>query len=539
MGFKLLLVDDETLTRKGILGKVRWNEFDIELVEEASDGEEALDKIRSGSPDIVITDIRMPELDGLSLIKKALEEGYNPKFIIISAYSEFEYAKNAMSFGVKNYVLKPIDAPKLESILLEVLKEIRKESERSEHLMVYQQQMLLRQYVKEELLFTGLFLDNSSESLINTAVRDKHISFPGPYFFVAVVAFDRHELLEANEDRVYIEIRNTIKKVVEPYENVLFFRNAYFTNEYVFIFNLLKNEDDAYFQETVIMRILNELSKQMKIQAAAGISLVADLSGNISKAYNQGKSAVSEAVLRGYRKIYKFSDFITEGLVVKEIESSKHVLFSYVLNGKKRAAVKYIHDLFAGDNGHILNHIHLKIFCTQVLIELEKLMRKNNLEIERIVTEKYNFVNYVIGTDNTRQMMQSLQEIVVQVIDSLPKDKKNISQNLVMEVIDFINDNYKEEISLKRISAMYYINPNYFCKIFKDVTEENFNLYLTKVRLEKAIYFMKTANLSVNEIAEMVGFNPKYFCKVFKKELEMTPKEYMLHNRSQRNAGDV
>jgi len=529
MGFKVLLVDDETLTRKGIIGKVRWKKFDIDDVEEASDGEEALDKIRSGYPDIVITDIRMPEMDGLSLIKKTLEEGYNPKFIIISAYSEFEYAKNAMSYGVKNYVVKPIDTQKLECIIQEVLKEIRKESETSEQLIVYQQQMLMKQHVKEDLFFTSLFLDNNSESLINTVLKENHISFPGPYFFVAVVAFNRHELLDANEERVYIEIRNIVKKVLEPYNNVLFFRNAYFINEYVFIFNLLKEEDDAYLQETVIMRILKELPKQLGIQAAAGISLVTNLSGNISKAYNQGKSAVGEAVLRGYQKIYKFSDLINEGLVVKEIESSKHVLFSYVLNGKKGAAIKYIHDIFAGGSHYILNHIHLKIFCTQVLIELEKLMRKNNLEIEQVATEKYNFINYVIGTDNTRQMMQSLQEIVVQVIDNLPKDKKNISQNLVMEVVDFINDNYKEEISLKRISTMYYINPNYFCKVFKDITQENFNHYVTKVRLEKATYFMKTTNLSVNEIADMVGFNQKYFCKVFKREFKMTPKEYMLH----------
>jgi two-component system response regulator YesN len=532
MGYKVLIADDELLTRKGIISKVRWSKFDISSVEEASDGEEALDKIRGGKPDIVITDIRMPELDGLSLIEKTLKEGHNLKFVIISAYSEFDYAKTAMAFGIKNYILKPIDSYKLEKVLKDVLEEIKNEGEKNAQLMLYQQQMEISRHMKRELLLSGLFLNNSSESLLNTLLKENHIEFLYPYFFTAVVALNMDELLEANEDQVLLEARKVIQKVIEPYKNVIFFRNVSFVNEFILIFNVSKKEDAAYLEEAVIKKILKEMPEQLKIQAAAGISMTVSLASEIAKAYNQAKTAVCESMQRGYDRIFRFSDFISEGLVVKEIEGSKHILFAYILNGRKGAAAEYINSVFSGNNPKLLNHIHLKIYCTEVLIELEKLMRKNNMEMEQIVAEKYNFVSDIVATGNTRQMMLSLQKIVAQVIDNLPKDKKNVSQNLVVEVVDFINDNYKEEISLKRISNMYYINPNYFCKIFKEFTGENFNMYVTKVRLEKARHFLETTSLTINEVAGMVGFNPKYFCKVFKNELKMTPKEYILrHSR--------
>ncbi len=537
MGYRVLVVDDEELTRKGIINKVSWSSFDVESVDEASDGEEALDRIRKGRPDIVITDIKMPELDGLSLIKKVTEDGCRAKFIIISAYSEFEYAKSAMSYGIRNYVLKPIDAEILEQIILDTVKEIQMEASRNEQLDSYRQQMLLKQKIKRELLLTELFLDNNSEALINTVLRENHISFAYPCFFVATVALNLHELLKANEDQLIAQCGNIIQKATEPYGNILFFRNVYSMNEYILIFNISEKKDAGYYRETVVKSILNELSKQLRIQVFAGISLVVRLLINITKAYNQSKSAASEAILRGGNGIFEFSDFINEGLVVKEIENSKHVLFAFILNGRKGAAISYIQDIFTGGNHPILNHIHLRIFCTEVLIELEKLMRKNNLDMEQIVTEKYNFVNHVTVTGNIRQMMLSLQEIVVQVADILPRDKRNVSHNLVTEVIDYINDNYNEEISLRRIADMYYINPNYFCKIFKDVTNLNFNMYVTKVRLEKATHFLKVTNLTINEVAGMVGFHPKYFCKVFKNELKMTPKEYMLRKTEQEADG--
>ncbi|MHB8063316.1 MAG: response regulator transcription factor [Ruminiclostridium sp.] len=527
MGYRVLVVEDELLTRKGIISKIQWDRLGIDVIDEATDGEEALCKIRSNKPDLIITDIRMPELDGLSLIKRTLEEGYNIKFIIISAYSEFDYAKNAMSYGVKNYLVKPIDPQEFEKNLKKVLEEIENESEKSTQLTSYKQQVIMKQDIRRDMILSNLLLNVNGEHLPDNIFRDNKVVFKNTSFSVAVLVLNITELLEENEEQILEDSRGIIKNIVQQYNDVIFFKNFNLTNEYILLFNVKEKDDTHYLEELVVKRILSELSRIPEIQTAAGISLVVQSVGNISKAYNQGKSAVSESILRGYCKIFRFSDFINEGLVVKEIENSKRILFSYIQNGKKDAAVSYIRHIFTGENQQFLNHIHLKILCTDVLIELEKLMRKNNLDMEQIVTGKHIFVNDVLGTGSTKQMMQSLLEIIVQVIDNLHKDKKKTSKDIIMEVVDYINSNFKEDITLKKISSMYYINPNYFCTLFRDFTGESFHIYINRIRLENAKHFLKTSDLTVNEVAEMVGFEPKYFCKVFKREIKMTPKEYM------------
>lgn len=527
MSYRVLVVEDEPLTRKGIISKIQWDRFDIETIDEASDGEEALCKIHDNKPDLIITDIRMPELDGISLIKRTLGEGYDIKFIIISAYSEFDYAKNAMSYGVKNYIVKPIDSVEFEKTLEKIFEEIENESEESTKLTFYKQYEMMKQDMKRDTLLTNFLLKMDSEHLSDKILAENKIVFKYSCFFVAVIVLNTAGQLEENEEQLLMESRNLITNIVQQYNDVIFFKNTNFTNEYVLLFNLEEKKETNPFDEIIIKRILNDLSKTSEVQAAVGISLVVQSALNIPKAYNQGKSAVSESIFRGYCKIFSFSDFINEGLVAKEIDNSKRLLTSYILNGRKDAAVSYIRHIFTGENQQFLNHIHLKILCAEVLIELEKLTHKNNIKMQQIVTEKHVFVNDALCTYSIKQMMQSLQEIVVQVIDDLHKDKKNLSKKIVTEVVAYINSNFKEDITLKKISSMYYINPNYFCKLFRDFTGEGFNIYINRVRLENAKHFLKASNLTVNEVAEMVGFEPKYFSKVFKKEFKMTPKEYM------------
>lgn len=129
MSYQVLIVDDEPLIRQGIKNKLDWDKFQINILEEACDGIEALEKINSLNPEIVITDIKMPEMDGLLLIEEADKQGFNPYFIIISGYAEFDYAKKAIVFGVEDYLLKPISSGELESAIVKIIAKIEQENE--------------------------------------------------------------------------------------------------------------------------------------------------------------------------------------------------------------------------------------------------------------------------------------------------------------------------------------------------------------------------------------------------------------------------
>ncbi len=493
---KALIVDDEMHIRNGLQKSVKWRELGIEQIFTAEDGREALAVCLKEKPEILITDIRMPGMDGLTLAQAAIDKAKVKKVVILSGFSEFEYAKTAIRLGVVDYLLKPVKLEELSVLLKRMVEEIRLESRQKE----LQNQEMVWEVIrgtKSPGILRTLFGENQGEVLL--AVLERDVPY-GRCFSV-------------------LEIKTEYMQILTKMEN-----------EVVLLFQI-KGKDDRTEYHNVFYQELHAINRRQNTgcSCSIGVSERGQLK-DICRLYRQAQEALK-------RRFYKGN----ENCIFHEEVEENEKKFYPLLNLDKKAISESV-SLFQIDLLHDQIHRQFEFLRKERCME-ERVVQELCLGIQNILFESMMERGVdIAGILNQNQELFSGQMSFSSITDYeawisdycylLLKGFEDLSGKrysaVISKAVDYINQHYSEELSLVRLAENVNKSTSYFSCIFKKEMGVNFNEYLNQVRIRKAKELLRVPDAVIYEVSEKTGFSDyKYFTKVFKKQCGCSPSEYV------------
>lgn len=519
--WKVAIVDDDPNVLRGMKKIIPWAELDLEFVGEEQDGQQGLELIRATRPDIVITDIYMPVLNGLDMIEKLRDEGFQGKIVILSGYSDFEYARQAVRLDVDDYLSKPTSIEMLRQVMEKMIRRLEEELMKKEKMdEVYKKLLSYEPFVTKEWMKSivdGTFKENVCHDRLLSMqpeywLKGKHLAVG-----IEIIGDQRSAQISISDwNLLRFAVGNVANEVLHkewPKSQVIELQ----TRRMVILLHCDSEgspEENKVRAHLVCQDVRNSVEKFVKIRILFGI-------GNVKDNWQQISESITEA----------FISIQTQSSDVNPDLSETHLQFYHnFAQAIRNSKASYAKELVKGYIVH-LNEIDL---ATQVLLqqyakEIWTILAYTLFDTGIVLNDIYP--NHILQYDldkisSIRQLELWLLNMIDVILESR-KYKDNLKHQKAMDtIIEYIHEHYTEDISLEELSDIVLISKNYLCYIFKKVTGETFNQYLTRVRIEKAKEMILDGKWLVYEIAEKVGYkNIPYFSTVFKKITGHTPTE--------------
>ena len=505
---KLLIADDEIDVREGIRCLLDWSTLGFTICGEGKNGQDTLDQIRRLQPDVVLLDIRMPHLSGLEVVRLAKEEGFAGIFIIVSGFSDFSYAQEAMHFGVTCYLTKPIDEEELEKALLDARQLLLKEQGKQKRLVLY------RNWARESILYDII---NNQVSYPLSDCRD--LQLEAAVFQVVLYTSYNQESPQSIWD--FAEI---LRLANRNHNSVDYIRNG---NHNVII---LKGDLALRRFEELADHYINQPQKGSPLDAlfltyGRPVSSIEQIHISYSDAkrlmkrrffcsFNQHVMCYKDMPVEAQPERTGFvMDYTYSQLLSDCIQSGNRHMMLDVL--EKLRQTLYCSGLEISNIRHYLEDIMIQVKSSIIYAygNLETLF-PNHAAIIHTIEEKYYL--YEIMEFFTLQF-----EMCMNAIGSPTRD------SVLDNILQYIRHNYQEDLKLSTIAELFGYNSSYLGKIFTKTTGKNFNAYLDEVRIENSMRLLMNDNYKVYEIAQLVGYsNVDYFHKKFRKHTGISPAEY-------------
>ncbi|WP_367649642.1 response regulator [Paenibacillus sp. NEAU-GSW1] len=510
----MLLVDDERIILEGISSLVRWSELNAELVGTARNGIEAIAFIEEHQPDIVISDIKMPGMDGLQLVENVYEQYPHIAFILLSGFSEFDYARKAMQYGVKHYLLKPCNENAIEQAIEEVCDELAAKQSQSQFVMTMQQELTK-------------VLPHAKSQFLKELVTNK------TYGKRDWEDYRRMFHLEYEQQNV----RLILLQVEGHYE-------------FEHLFALTNIAEDVLGKELVLLSttigkqvliLIQEIERELLFSHLAGIKRT------FSDFYKRDVTiAVSdEAEITDARKMYRetmeclnYRFHLGEGAIITPNDVGSPAGFDNgsfyyddeqltmdVKAGNSEEAKLELERYFQLLSEQRLNNGMTKSYVIPLFMSIVRQSGADKMN---------NYLKMIARLDelDTLRAIESfVTETALQICADNFSSHKSKQSGVIRKMIAVIEQNIGyPELSLNWVAnEILYMNPDYLGKLFKKETGEKFSNYVMKLRIDKAVDVIKgIEDVRVFELAEQFGFgdNPQYFSQVFKKHTGHTPSEY-------------
>lgn len=530
--YRIMVVDDEEEIRLGIIKKIDWESNGFEVVGDAENGQEALEKAEKLQPDVIMTDIKMPFMDGLELGKRLAESMPSTKIIVFSGCDDFEYAHQAIKINVIEYVLKPINSIEL----IEVLKRLKEQLDR-EYNEKRNLQTLYKHYVESlpvirEQFLVGAIEGRISESQWEEQAEKLDIDFKERYLSVALIHADGALTLEDNVLAIQKEtalISISVKKIVdENLDKYCKFISFPYSDMVVVIGNFEMKEDILSF-----IKGINEICKAyeriMGFTISAGVGNVCDNPLNIRFSYRSAQSALDYSFILGTGKAIYIDDVEPDNSIQLQFdEQEERAMLNAIKISAEEEITETIDKLFKKIEDQLLPFNQYRIYLMEIMTAILKLVQAYNLDIDEIFGESFNCYSYLETFDSIHDAKAWFIQKAVKVNSFIKKERINSSMLLVEKAKQYIKENYNDpDISVETLCSKLHVSPTYFSTIFKRETEMNFVNYLTSVRLEEAVKLLNTTDDKTYVIAEKVGYpEANYFSYVFKKQYGVSPSKY-------------
>ncbi|HJD47620.1 MAG TPA: response regulator [Candidatus Mediterraneibacter norfolkensis] len=503
---KILIADDERHIRNGLGSNIDWKFLGIDTVFMAEDGVAAERICREHRPEIIISDIRMPGIDGLELAERAIEGDGARKVILLSGYSEFEYAKKAISIGVVEYLLKPVNLDKLTDLLAKSIKEIESEDRQAE--------IVRRQEIRKILEEGGEY------SAVRALLYLKGERLPRE---IVLVSVEKNEIYgqrgsravseEEAEERLSMQgkDRGNIRILFREEERIVFL-----------------TEVSSRSERMEYRQIIWSAMRELRSDYTAGVSSKGDIS-EIAGLYRQSAEALKH---RLYRKdpVCIFYDELdmTQERIFPLLYFNKDEFRECIELLRVEQMEEMIHAQFCRlYEKKCTDHRVPVELCTAIKNAVFEVMQEKGVDIAGILDRNQAmFQNqlHFSGLDSYERWIQDYCSLLLQGLKDLTGKKYS---SVISRAVDYIQQHYMEPITLTSTAETVNKSASYFSCIFKKEMGVNFNEYLNQIRIRKAKQLLRKPDAVVYQVSEAVGFHDyKYFTKVFKRICGCAPGEY-------------
>jgi len=522
--FKLLIVDDEKIVIEAVTFIINKEFKEVITFESAKSGREAIEKCQSFNPDIVLMDIRMPGINGIEAINEIKKTQLNIVFIIVSAYEQFEYAKEAIGLGVKDYVLKPIIKKNLVSTLENVIKKLTIEKEkRSMELQNIENYQNLIPFIEHGFIYSILLGDNYGNKIDKYKELLGLSEANGYIMILESKAKGRqtnfNEILELQGEQEYYKlIRDAFKYkcncLIGPLmiNRIVVFIPSNFNEEY-------SDRVESYEIASYVVNKLKNFNNEFDLNIGIGSNKSVK---NISSSYEEALRALHHYKDKGIAHIKDITALIDN--ITEYPRDQENRLIEMILNIDEKGAFDAFNKIYIWV---LENYKDSPKEGKWKLMELMMTIGRMAFNFG-IKDENKSYLFSMNNIDEYLALENWCRERIVYIIKNISELQKKKINRVIIDAKQFIHENFSNEITLEEVSKSVCVSPHYFSRLFKEETSENFIEYLTRVRIQKAKELMKTSNLSIKEICFKIGYaDPNYFSHIFKKTEKLTPSEYI------------
>ncbi|MBF9016402.1 MULTISPECIES: response regulator [unclassified Oceanispirochaeta] len=523
----LLIVDDEPMFREGLIKTIDWKSLGIQIAAEAFNGVEALKALSENNIDLIITDIRMPEMDGLELIRRAGREYPDVRFIVLSAFDDFSQVKKAFQLGIVDYILKSdIQESELKEIIDRQRLEVRNRSEsakwdRTEYArktkrLVFQQ--LLRNCVDRKL------------SLKETPELQEYFNYSEVCPVYAVTLCIHHKEYSLGKDLIIKEIQEGVQLIENLISDVIDDWTGYSDSPNIFLFHSPARElswtDLSRRTETLRAESQESLNRKLPdLILSAGFSSVKK-SSNLSRQKSEAEKACSYSFFRGigtsiaykhYQNSLEFPETDYDSLFRDFAATLKNRDLSKIIEFIKKYQPNPLRINGASRNVVIEQyrkyHYHLLSFYEQMGLDQEESITKVFDLFPAMEASSAPFSDLIIWLNTAVNLIY---------------EKMSGRHSLTKQVCRYLNNNYSRDLSLTEVAEYFNVNSSYLSRVFSKEEGKGFAAYLLDLRIRKAIELLERRNLKIYEVSEQVGMmNPESFSRGFKKVTGLSPSEYV------------
>lgn len=527
--YRVLLADDEEEIRTGISRKIDWASLGLALVGEAGNGEEALELAEQLRPDVVLTDIKMPFLDGLELCRRLRVSLPGARLVVFSGFDDFEYARQAMSMGVSEYILKPINAPELR----QVLEKLREQLDR-QRLERRDMETLRRRYeeslpVLRELFYTRLLSGQLRPEQVQDRAARYEIDLPQGLWTAALVHVDGPGDEGERDELLLLSVQSFLEKhfaLAGCAARVVLY------GDMAALLVHLDREDRLYPLLEELERLSRLSQSYLGLRLTTGVGLPCRGPEELNHSAGGARSALDYRVLAGGSRVIYIGDLEPQSAAAPSFEEEdQRVLSAAVKLGAREQAEAVVRELMERLRRASLSQCDL--FLLEVVTCLVRLARSGGLAVEEVFGEGFTGAVSVSGFSSLEELGSWLGERCGRLHDLLGRRRSDSTWQMVERAKDYIAGHYTDEqLSVEALCSHIHLSPTYFSTLFKREVGMSFTAYVTKVRMDEAARLLRETDEKTYRIAEATGFSdPNYFSYVFKRHFGLSPSKFRAGQR--------
>lgn len=539
---KVLIVDDNAFSRTDLKTMIDWECNGFYISGEANNGTNAIHLLQHELPDIVITDMNMPVVNGIELIEHIEKHCPQVRIIAISAFDDFDYVRQSMKKGAIDYVLKHrLDAVVLLDILEAARGSIMHYKNERDRQSVFNKELLNGRVVLRHEFFHKLIEGSLSDiHEIKNKLDSLEIKIDTQSLAVTVIEIDDFRLIEEKFSPKEIDVllktcMDISKEILVDWEKSVIFQEI--KGRFIVIFSLGKNISTMYIYNklyTILNRIRSEITRYLNITACFGVSN--DCKGilDLHQAYSEANSRLKDKFYKGKNEIFfeNASEKYEEGFFCLDIKDEK-AIYTALRNLEYESTERLIEKTFNKIVTLRLSSKSTQIICVELINIVNKVSKDTGIEMSKLYASEdnpYNMIQKYETLEEIKNWVLSLNRKLIAMLERIKID--NRLSRITKKAVEFIQRNFGKDLSLIDAADFAGVSSSYLSRLFKEECRMGFAEYLNHVRVENAKLHIENGELKLKEIVSQVGFNNyNYFFKVFKEVSGMTPLEYELAYR--------
>jgi len=533
--YKLVIIDDEPAVRGGLGKFVEWSDYGIVMVGTADDGDTGLELIERVKPDIVLTDVMMPAMDGIRMSREVRERFPETKIVFISGHSDASYLRSALQVQAADYIFKPVKRTELHKVIEGVVSNLRAEEKERQLLKDMQVKLVQSMPLLREKFLMSLIRDGveKTEGLRDRAAfLNLELPLDAPYLVLVITIDDAKETLGSRSERdkqlLSYSLLNVVQELIDQHLHGYAFENR--AAEYV---GLLVLDDRFEDPEDKLLSlaeaIRDNLRLWLKIDVTIGVGERAERIGMLPASFRHARDAADRKWYMGKNQVITMDSLeIGAAGPIRFDAGQSERLASALKSGEKQRLESEMESILEP-----LAQIRKDGFKygRQAGLQMIALAGRLLLDLNLLTPEKEeqeaSMLDRLLKLETMAELKSCVSEYLHDVCCWIQEKRSGRSSNVIARIQEFISENYAKNLAIAEIAASVYLSPTYVSLLFKQETGETIYEYLMKVRIEKAKELLRDPRIKFYEACELVGYtDPSYFSKLFKKMTGLTPSAY-------------
>ena len=532
--YSVFLVEDEIVIRDGLKASFPWEEYGFAYVGDAADGEMALPLIRQTKPDVLITDIRMPFMDGISLSRMIKKELPNTRVIIISGFDDFSYAQEAINIGVDNYILKPITKDKLGDVMSEARNKLDKENERDKYLEQFKAESQEYEQFARVKFFNQMVSGAMSVSEVYEKSAELGLALNATHYNLVLLDFT--PMTEVTTAPVYSKHMARLSDQLMQYLKCCPEYDVFHTSTDTYAI-IVKGDETTIISHT--QNLIENIERRCMVYDdeirwyLAESDIITRLS-EFAAAYRRASKRLSCRYMEPDTHI--FTDDNIQAIQSRGEENNatvdQHLVKLFLENAEESEIEGFLDNLVSTQTKNALNSsLFCRYFAMTMFMCVCDYLKRLDMDPDKILPARIRLELEAATAESVIPLVTEMYRLTI----STRKNKLgNQSKSQLSEAMIYVNEHYADSsLSLNEVAKAVNISPSYLSAMFSRETKTTFVEYMTSKRMEQAKHLLVSTKDKSQSIAEQVGYkDPHYFSYIFKKTFGMSPKEYRMKEQT-------